>query len=305
MTEPTLSFGSQNEGASRYLTALREHWLLILTLVVISVGSAAIVSLTAAKKYEAEAQVLVNPVSEGDATFVGVPVIKESSGLTSGVLTAARLIQTPEIAEGVRTRYGFHMGRSALLGSISVKPLSQSNIIAIVATSGTPRRAAAIANAFAVELVRQRTTQFQTSLNESIARLQARLSKLTAAQLATPSTSDLQGRLSELVTLAGGPDPTLHVVSRAVPPTSASWPRPKLAIAVALLVALLLGAGAALALEVFNPRINREDELLLGHRLPILARVPRVRNTAASRYLTRRGKLPVAFQCFFFGAFTL
>ena len=45
MTEPTLSFGSQNEGASRYLTALREHWLLILTLVVISVGSAAIVSL--------------------------------------------------------------------------------------------------------------------------------------------------------------------------------------------------------------------------------------------------------------------
>ena len=292
MTEPTLSFGSQNEGASRYLTALREHWLLILTLVVISVGSAAIVSLTAAKKYEAEAQVLVNPVSEGDATFVGVPVIKESSGLTSGVLTAARLIQTPEIAEGVRTGYGFHMGRSALLGSISVKPLSQSNIISIVATAGSPKRAAAIANAFAVELVRQRTTQFQTSLNESIARLQARLSKLTAAQLATPSTSDLQGRLSELVTLAGGPDPTLHVVSRAVPPTSASWPRPKLAIAVALLVALLLGAGAALALEVFNPRINREDELLLGHRLPILARVPRVRNTSASRYLTRRGKLP-------------
>ena len=152
MTEPTLSFGSQNEGASRYLTALREHWLLILTLVVISVGSAAIVSLTAAKKYEAEAQVLVNPVSEGDATFVGVPVIKESSGLTSGVLTAARLIQTPEIAEGVRTGYGFHMGRSALLGSISVKPLSQSNIISIVATAGSPERAAAIANAFAVEL---------------------------------------------------------------------------------------------------------------------------------------------------------
>ena len=112
MTEPTLSFGSQNEGASRYLTALREHWLLILTLVVISVGSAAIVSFTAAKKYEAEAQVLVNPVSEGDATFVGVPVIKESSGLTSGVLTAARLIQTT-----ASTKAG--SGRSPEMGKFS------------------------------------------------------------------------------------------------------------------------------------------------------------------------------------------
>ena len=102
MTEPTLSFGSQSEGASRYLTALREHWLLILTLV--AIASAARQSLAhGAKRYEAEAQVLVNPVSEGDTTFVGMPVIKESNGLTSGVLTAARLIQTPEVAEGVRT----------------------------------------------------------------------------------------------------------------------------------------------------------------------------------------------------------
>ena len=63
-------------------------------------------------------------------------------------------------------------------------------------------------------------------------------------------------------------------------------------MAIALLVALLLGVGAALALEHFNPRINREDELLLGHRLPILARVPRVSGSEATRYLTHRGRLP-------------
>ena len=38
MSEQTFSFGSQREGPSRYLAALREHWLLILTLVVVSVG---------------------------------------------------------------------------------------------------------------------------------------------------------------------------------------------------------------------------------------------------------------------------
>ena len=292
MTEPTLSFGNQREGASRYLTALREHWLLILTLVAVAVGSAAAYSLTAPKRYKAEATILVNPVGEADTTFVGMPVIKESNGLTSGVLTAARLIQTPEVAEGVRKRYRFDMSRNALLGSIEVKPLSQSNIIAIQATAGSASRAAAIANAFAAQLLRQRSNQFRSAVNSTITRLHARLDGLSPAQLATPAAADLQAQLSELTTLSGGDDPTLHLASAAVPPTSASWPRPMLSIAVAFLVALLVGAGAALALEVFNPRINREDELLLGHRLPILARVPRVRTSSASRYLTHRGKLP-------------
>ena len=60
MTEPTLSFGNQREGASRYLAALREHWLLILTLVVVAVGSAAAYSYSAPKKYKAEADLLVS-----------------------------------------------------------------------------------------------------------------------------------------------------------------------------------------------------------------------------------------------------
>ena len=292
MTEPTLSFGSQREGASRYLTALREHWLLILTIVVVSVAGAAIVSYTAAKKYEAEATMLVNPVGEGDTTFTGLPVIKESGGLTSGVLTAARLIKTPQVAEGVKTRYGFRMSRGALLSSLDVKPLSQSSIVALVATAHSPATAAAIANGFAEELIRQRSVQFQAGAEEQINRLRAQLASLSSSQRATSAGAELQSRLSELDSIAGGGDPTLSIASDAVPPTQQSWPRPKLSIAVALMVALLLGAGAALALEVFNPTINREDELLLGHRLPILARVPRVRNTAASRYLTRRGKLP-------------
>ena len=136
MTEPTLSFGNQREGASRYLGALREHWVLIVALVVIAVGSAAAYSYTAAKKYKAESDLLVSPQS--DSAFDGLPVIRESNGLTSGVLTAARLIQTPQVAERVRTRHAFGMSRDALLGSISVQPLSQSNIIAIDATAGSP-----------------------------------------------------------------------------------------------------------------------------------------------------------------------
>ena len=159
MTEPTVSFGNQREGASRYLAALREHWLLILTLVVVAVGSAAVYSYTAPKKYTAEADLLVSPQS--DSAFDGLPVIRESNGLTSGVLTAARLIKTPQVAERVRTHQSFGLGRDALLGSINVQPISQSNIIAIVATAGSPTRAANIANAFALNFIGLRSDRLQ------------------------------------------------------------------------------------------------------------------------------------------------
>ena len=290
MTEPTVSFGNQREGASRYLAALREHWLLILTLVVVAVGSAAVYSYTAPKKYTAEADLLVSPQS--DSAFDGLPVIRESNGLTSGVLTAARLIKTPQVAERVRTHQSFGLGRDALLGSINVQPISQSNIIAIVATAGSPTRAANIANAFALNFIGLRSADFNTALQQTMTRLRARIGSLPASQLNSPAAIDLRAQLAQLQTLDGAPDPSVTMASPAVPPSGPSWPRPKLSMAIALLVALLLGVGAALALEHFNPRINREDELLLGHRLPILARVPRVSGSEATRYLTHRGRLP-------------
>jgi receptor protein-tyrosine kinase/non-specific protein-tyrosine kinase len=289
MTELS-SFDTQREGASRYVAAIREHWLLILVLVAVSVASAAAYSLTATKKYKSEADLLVNPIAQGDTTYTGLGLLTESNALGSGVLTAARLVQTPQVAQGVKDNNDFGMSRDALLGSIAVTPLSQSNIVAITATAPGGHRAAQIANAFAHEAINQRTERFQKAVNAAIARAKARLAATPAAQ--TQNVTDLRGRISLLETLADGPDPTLTVASGAVAPGGPAWPRPKLSIAVALLVALLLGIGAALALEVFNPRINREEELLLNQRLPILARVPRVRTTVASRYLTRRGKLP-------------
>src|SRR5436305_590338 len=112
MTEQTFSFGNQREGPSRYLAALREHWVLITTLVVISVGFAAAYSLTAPKRYQAEADILVQPISQGDPTFIGTGLLQDSNALTNSVLTAARLVQTPQVAERLRTRHGFHMTRT-------------------------------------------------------------------------------------------------------------------------------------------------------------------------------------------------
>jgi len=83
----------------------------------------------------------------------------------------------------------------------------------------------------------------------------------------------------------------LQVSSEAVAPDKPSWPRPALSIIVALIAALLLGCGVAVALELVSPKVTNEDELLLRERLPILARVPKMRNKVVTGYL--RGDQPL------------
>ena len=68
--------------------------------------------------------------------------------------------------------------------------------------------------------------------------------------------------------------------------------RPTLTLAVALVVGLLLGLAAAVTLEVVNPRFTREEELTRAHRLPVLARVPRLPARAVESYFLGQGPLP-------------
>ncbi len=178
---------------------------------------------------------------------------------------------------------------------IVVEPLGQSNIVTITATAPDPELAAEIANAFADVLVADRTNQFQRELRERIRDLNSRLATIPDPQRDFEAVA-IQQRLAGLNSLAGAQDPTLRTLSHAVPPGSATWPRPILSIVVALLGALLLGAGAAIALELANPRVSREDELLLTHRLPILARVPRISLRLLRKYQLRRAPLPASAQ---------
>lgn len=285
MPERAVPFGDERTGAASYLRGLREHWLLIATLVVGAVAAAALYSFTAEEQFEAEADLIVTPVSASDETFLGTSVLRESGVQSNSVLTAARLIRTPEVAEAVRDRLGGQIGRDELLGMITVEPISQSSIVAIRATAADGESAATIANAFAEAVVDQRSELFQQDIDAKIERLESRLDEIADNERLRGEAAAIQERLSHLRALVGADDPTIRVTSEALPAESPVWPQPALTIAVALVAALLLGMGAALALEFVNPRVDREDELEETQRLPILARVPRLPRDLVSRYL--------------------
>jgi capsular exopolysaccharide synthesis family protein len=278
-----------HSGGSRYLNAFAAHWRLILLLVVLAVASAAVYTHIATKKYDASADILVTPVASTDTVFQGFSLFRQSLDGSSSVVTAARVMTSPQIR---RAAFAKLPGRGAGI-AINVVPLSQADIVTIQATAPAADEAARAANSYAQAIIDQRSALFKSQLSARIAQVRSQIAAFPAG-LRTGNFAyvALEQELSQLRGSIGLNDPTLQLLTAAVPPAAASWPRPKLSIVIAFLVALLLGAGAAIFLETINPRLTRESQLILDHRLPILARVPRVSRHVAEGYLTGTASLP-------------
>jgi succinoglycan biosynthesis transport protein ExoP len=281
---------TQQPPQARYLDALRHHWVLVLALVGLAVATAATYSFTASPRYEAKADILVTPISSGDETFIGINLLREGVQSRS-VLTAARLVETLNVAERVKESLDLPDSARSLLASIEVEPQQQSNILTVVATADDPEKAAALANGFAESLLDARSEVFQEELEAVVQRLQLRLEAIPQAERTSPEAVAISQRLGDLSAVRGGKDPTLQIANPAAEPESPVWPRPALSIAIALLASLLVASGAALTLEVVNPRVRAEETLLMEQRLPILTRVPRM-STKAIRDVLAGKALP-------------
>lgn len=273
--------------AVNLVEALRNHWLAIFALVAISAAAALAGSLLASKKFEAEAVLLVTPLPSEDDAFVGIDVFHESSGGASTVVYAlGRQLRSPQIIDEAKAKLGRSTStRRDFLKSITIKPTTQSATISIVAKDASARRAAVVANTIADVTIARRGQTVQRQIEMAVARLEARLPNATRTEKRL-----LQSRRAELSSLRGLGDPTVRVLTRAVPPEKSSGESPVLAIAVAVLGALLGGVLLALGLERLRPRLGPDDALL--RRLPVLARVPRASRTAVRSYLNGRGALP-------------
>ena len=289
---PSASFDREAGAPTRFVDALRRHWHLIALIVTVAVGAAVLYSSTADERFEAEADVLVTPVSNGDSILTNLTIFRESIDETRALITAARLTASPQVAARVAEQLGRDGQGESLLQQIEVQPLGQSNIVSIKATDSDAVGAAQIANAFAEATIALRTEQFQEDVRAATTRFAARLATLTPQQRTSPEGVALQETLGELRALFGAPDPTLRIFNEAQVPSDSVWPRPVLSVLVALIAGLLLGFGIALGLEVFNPLLSREEELLLSHRLPILARIPKMSNSVVRGYLSGRNPLP-------------
>jgi len=287
----TATFGlPESRGPVRYLQAFREHRLMIVVLCLISLAVAAGLTALTPKKYQASADLSIQALSSyGGDGFQGFDLFRSAADGSSPTVAAARVLGSPQYQNALWQQ----LGRRANGVSVSVTPLSQADLVTVGATARSADTAALAANTYADVIVAQRKALFQHELQQKMQQISTQIAAIPASvRSSSPTYSTLAAALGNLRTYVGSDDPTVQILTRATAPSGPSSPRPKLTLLVALLAGFLLGAAAAVALEVVNPRITREDDLMLTHRLPVLARIPRVSSRIAHGYLAGKALLP-------------
>lgn len=263
----------EQEGLQRYVETIRERLVLIITAVAITTGIAILYVATATKTYEAEADLLITPVSGDDPTLTSLGLLRESADPTRDVETAARLVTTIDVARRVKRAIDTDMSPGQLLSHVSASPVASSNVVAVTGSDDSPSGAEQIANGFAEQAVADRTEQLHSQIDELISQLEAQLDQ-GGATVGGESTS-LTDQIVRLQTLRAGPDPTMRVQTEAVEPSDPSSPRTRLSIAGGILAGLILGVVGAFAAQILDPRLRREAQLRRSYRLPILGRIPK------------------------------
>ena len=288
----------EQQGLQRYVNTIRERIRLILAVTLLTTLAAVAYVMLAPKVYEAEAEVLVTPVQTDDAALVGATALHQTSDPTRDVETAARLIANRQVAQRFRQDTKSTRSTGWLLDHVKVEPVAQSNIVAITSSAPKGREAAQIATGFAEAATDVQTDKFHAALDKQIANLEARVDALPAGDAGGEGPDSLRAQLARLQTYRGQDDPTLEVQSRAAVPTSPASPKKKLSLIAGVLAGLILGIGAAFALQVLDPRLRREEQLRSLYGLPILGRIPRESRRGGSHALAPERLSPQTLEAY-------
>jgi Mrp family chromosome partitioning ATPase/capsular polysaccharide biosynthesis protein len=258
------------------LSTLRQRGWLVLATVILALLVALVYVKTSAPVYQAQSNLLVTPVPSGGSIPTNIPgLLYQSADPTRDIQTAATVVDSVAAAQEAKQQLKLAASPIDILKHVSVQPVSNSDVLAVIAQAGSAQAAANLANAFAQGAITARTAGFRAAVNQEVAALRAQLATAGPAASTTisPGTS-LRQQLAELQTLLSGPLPDMSVSALATPPTGRSSPRVALSLSAGFIVGLVLGILGVLALEAFDPILRREEQLAELFRLPILARIP-------------------------------
>lgn len=270
--------GDHGSAAGSYLNALRANVPLVVAIVALTLASAVVGMAQRETRYEATADILLTPLPQGDQTYLGLQLLRESNDPTRTAQTAAALIDSPQAAQRTAARLGPRFTPSRVQENVEVEPKGQSNIVSVTATAADPALAARLANTFVDAALQARVDALREQAKQVIATLPR-------------NTPETRQRIAQLESLAAGSDPTMSLSQVAQPPTEPEGRQEWLVILLAGIAGFAIASGAALLAEFANRRMRDEHEIVGAFPLPVLARVPKLRRTqradGAARALAR------------------
>lgn len=307
-----------------YLHVLRRRWKAIALVVILVVGTALGLSLRETPMYRASSVLLIRQ-SDSSQLVAGTPignVYDAARRLNNDVL----LFRSDAVLLAVAERYDGPLNPGRVRASVSS---DTSDVMAASITAADPAEAAKLLNLYVetfIEVRRQQSTdevlavatEIQTNMDEveaEIAKIRPPLDALEARVAADPGNSQLvaqrdamakelapqlgplesrkaayQRQIDALGVVANvtGTN-SAQVLARAYPPSNPVSPTPERDAALALVLGLMLGVGAAFLLDTLDERLRTVTDLeRVSGGLPTLALIPEVEKGHDAAFVAAR-----------------
>lgn len=238
-------------GFEPYIRAVRRHPVIVVFVALAAVVGAGAWMALRPHHYQAVAQVLVTPAPFNDATYTGLPVVRDiSADPTRAIQTAAAVLDSPGAAAATARAIGPGWTAARVRSAVNVTPIGGSNVIAFQATADARAVATRLANAFAAAALKERSAALRAAAATLIAQLKS------GPQPPGPA------RLDPLVAVSLGFDPSFSSLHAAAPSSAPSGPPAWRTLSVVLFAGLVLGICAALLTDAAMRRWRPEAEVV-------------------------------------------
>jgi capsular exopolysaccharide synthesis family protein len=260
----------------------RRKWIVLQALVIVpviallySLHQPTLYTTSAGLLFQNPAQTAISPDSADLADATAVSATNNS------------LISLPIVSTYASRELGGRISAGEIKSSVSVSnnDSSGSNVTEISAQSGSPTRAAAIANAYGAGYIAFSKQSAQTAYASSIRQVQANLTALPTTSASSSQRRELTSELGALQNAEATNNGGAVLVQPATAPHSKSSPKTSRNVILGVIVGGLLGILLAALLDRLDHRINDGEEFERIYGLPILTEIPRTRELA-------RGQMP-------------
>ncbi|HEY4812114.1 MAG TPA: polysaccharide biosynthesis tyrosine autokinase [Solirubrobacteraceae bacterium] len=226
------------------------------------------------KKYTATAAVAFTS-NQLDQQIAGLST--SNNGLTALAQQQSNLelLKVGEVAAKTASQLGHGLTEEKVSASLSISAKGESSVFTIAVSSPSPVLAAAIANTYAGQFVKDRQGANRQFFKSALALVKRQLAALSPGQRFGSDGLDLEDRAHTLALLAELGYNNVEVAQEASVPSSPSSPRVGKDTAIGAILGLLFGIVLAFLLEHFDRRIRGSEELEGIYRLPMLGTLPK------------------------------
>jgi succinoglycan biosynthesis transport protein ExoP len=224
------------------------------------------------KKYTAAAALAFNN-NQLDQQIAGLSISNSSNPLVQQD-SNLELVRVGNVPAKIASLLGHGLTEEKVSASLSISGRGESSIVDVSSTSTSPALAAAIANTYVNQFVKEQQRTNRQFFKSALGLVNKQLAALPPAQRDGTDALDLQDRAHTLGLLAELNYNTVEVAGEAAVPSSPSSPKTKRNTILGAVLGLLLGLFVAFLLERFDRRIRVPEELERIYALPMLGLVP-------------------------------